>query len=160
MSLAHISKLLAAALNRDPGGAVDRGRHLVECEFLLVSVLKLMIKTKETKISCFMSAKFVAFSAIVASAAAFAPGASFQPRLRSAGVSSISMDLDRSSRAPVITVFDHRGCVRGKKDLEYTGKKSGDANDEMCVKVDFAKININTAAAAQVTAETLGVLTK
>ncbi len=107
-----------------------------------------------------MSAKVIAFSAIVASAAAFAPAGTFQPRLRTAGVSSISMDLDRSSRAPVITVFDHRGCVRGKKDSEYTGKKSGDANDEMCVKIDFAKININTAAAIQVTAETLGVMTK
>jgi hypothetical protein len=105
-----------------------------------------------------MSTKAIAFTAIVASATAFAPGASFQPRLRS-GVSAVSMVVG-SSRAPVITLFDHRGCVRGKKDTEYTGKKSGDSNDEMCVKIDFAKININGAAATQVLSEALGTLKK
>jgi hypothetical protein len=71
-----------------------------------------------------MSAKLVAFSAIVASATAFAPGASFQPRLRTAGVSSVSMKMDKSGKAPVITVFDHRGCQRGTPDKEYRGKKA------------------------------------
>eukprot|EP00277_Geminigera_cryophila_P032722 CAMPEP_0173125904 /NCGR_PEP_ID=MMETSP1102-20130122/56731_2 /TAXON_ID=49646 /ORGANISM="Geminigera sp., Strain Caron Lab Isolate" /LENGTH=137 /DNA_ID=CAMNT_0014034935 /DNA_START=191 /DNA_END=601 /DNA_ORIENTATION=- len=42
---------------------------------------------------------------------------------------------DQSGRAPVITIFDHRGCQRGSDNKEYTGPKSGDQDDEMLVKV-------------------------
>ena len=86
-----------------------------------------------------MSAKLIAFASVVASAAAFAPGASFQPRLRS-GASSVSMAMDKSGKAPVITIFDHRGCQRGGPDTEYKGAKANSKDDEMCVKVQVAKI--------------------
>ena len=48
----------------------------------------------------------VAFAALVASAAAFAPALLGVHT----GASSLNMALDKSSRAPVITVFHHRGC--------------------------------------------------
>ena len=44
-------------------------------------------------------------------------------------------DLLQSGRAPVITIFDHRGCQRGGPNKEYTGPASNDQDDEMCVKV-------------------------
>ena len=48
--------------------------------------------------------------------------------------------LDKSGRAPVITIFDHRGCQRGGPDTEYKGAKANSKDDEMCVKVQVAKI--------------------
>ena len=105
-----------------------------------------------------MSAKLVAFSAIVASATAFAPGASFQPRLRTSGVSSVSMKMDKSGKAPVITVFDHRGCQRGTPDKEYRGKKAGGPDDEMCIKVQSAKIAVSASTADSVLQQSLSVL--
>merc|ERR1712216_781361 len=41
--------------------------------------------------------------------------------------------------APVITIFDHRGCKRGGPNAEYTGEAAGGADDEMCVKVQMGK---------------------
>ncbi len=105
-----------------------------------------------------MSAKLVAFSAIVASAAAFAPGASFQPRLRATGASSVSMRMDKSGKAPVITVFDHRGCQRGGPDKEYKGKKANGPDDEMCIKVQSAKIAVSATTADSVLQQTISVL--
>ena len=102
-----------------------------------------------------MSTKVIALAALVASAAAFAPSGSFQPRLRS-GASSVSMKMDKSGKAPVITVFDHRGCQRGGPDKEYKGAKANSADDEMCVKVQLAKITGPNAAT--VLQETLSVL--
>ena len=58
-----------------------------------------------------MAAKIIAFSAFVASAAAFAPVGA--PALRT-GATSLSMAMDKTARAPVITVFDHRGCTKHK----------------------------------------------
>ena len=77
-----------------------------------------------------MAAKLVAFSAFVASAAAFTPALA---GVRT-GATSLSMAMDKTARAPVITVFDHRGCT-AHKNAEYTGPKTGDQDDEMCVKV-------------------------
>ena len=79
-------------------------------------------------------AQVLAISALVASASAFAPGASVQPRLRS-GATSVSMTMDKSNRAPVVTVFDHRGCQRGKRNTEYQGLPANSQDDEMLVKV-------------------------
>jgi hypothetical protein len=31
------------------------------------------------------------------------------------------MEMDKSGKAPVITIFDHRGCKRGGPDTEYKG---------------------------------------
>jgi hypothetical protein len=33
--------------------------------------------------------------------------------------------------APIITIFDHRGCSRGGPNSEYRGKQSGDQDDEV-----------------------------
>ena len=102
-----------------------------------------------------MASKIVAFAALVASASAFAPGASFQPRLRSAA-GAVSMAMDKSGKAPVITIFDHRGCKRGGPDAEYKGAKANSKDDEMCVKVQSAKITGPNADA--VLQQTLSVL--
>jgi hypothetical protein len=156
--------------------------------------------------------KIIAASAIVATASAFAPVGSFQPRLRSNGVSNLAMkqfpfdskvskaigdavplppvqssesyafttaggaappaavsaprSAPRSSGgkgkknavAPVITVFDHRGCQRGGPDREYTGKKAGGPDDEMCVKVKAEKIQVSDTTASAVLQQSLGIL--
>jgi len=49
------------------------------------------------------------------------------------------IDLSKKSLAPLIQIFDHRGCSRPK--TEYTGKASGDLNDEMCVKVQMINVD-------------------
>lgn len=49
--------------------------------------------------------------------------------------------------APVITIFDHRGCARAPR--EYKGEKSGDNNDEMCVKVAQTQLKVDSAAAKE-----------
>ena len=102
-----------------------------------------------------MSTKVIALAAVVASASAFAPGASFQPRLRTAA-GAVSMAMDKSGKAPVITIFDHRGCKRGGPDAEYKGAKANSKDDEMCVKVQSAKITGPNADA--VLQQTLSVL--
>ena len=66
------------------------------------------------------------------------------------------MREDRYIGAPVITVFDHRGCKRGGPDKEYTGAKANSKDDEMCVKVQVAKIAGPNADA--VLQQTLSVL--
>jgi hypothetical protein len=48
----------------------------------------------------------------------------------------------------VITIFDHRGCQRGGPNAEYTGPKSNDQDDEMCVKVQSKIIGANNNAKA------------
>ena len=47
---------------------------------------------------------------------------------------------DFNARTPFITIMDHRGCQRGGDNKEYTGAKSNDQDDEMCVKVRFQKL--------------------
>ena len=46
-----------------------------------------------------------------------------------------SVALTPFLRATVILIMDHRGCQRGGPNNEYKGAKSGDQDDEMCVKV-------------------------
>merc|ERR1712231_3800 len=77
----------------------------------------------------------VAFAALVCSAAAFAPALS---GVRT-GATSLNMAMDKSGRAPVITVFDHRGCT-AHKNTDYTGPKANGMEDEQCVKVQSVKI--------------------
>ena len=78
----------------------------------------------------------VAFAALVASAAAFAPALS---GVRT-GATSLNMAMDKSGRAPVVTVCDHRGCT-AHKNSEYTGPKANAMEDEQCVKVQSVKIS-------------------
>ena len=51
------------------------------------------------------------------------------------GLYDANAGMDKSGRAPLIVVFDHRGCNRGGTNAEYQGKQAGDQDDEMCVKV-------------------------
>eukprot|EP00277_Geminigera_cryophila_P021894 CAMPEP_0179481682 /NCGR_PEP_ID=MMETSP0799-20121207/59350_1 /TAXON_ID=46947 /ORGANISM="Geminigera cryophila, Strain CCMP2564" /LENGTH=99 /DNA_ID=CAMNT_0021294413 /DNA_START=11 /DNA_END=308 /DNA_ORIENTATION=- len=78
----------------------------------------------------------VAFAALVASATAFAPALSgVRPT-----VWRTSSSMDKSGRAPVITVFDHRGCT-AHKNTDYTGPKANGMEDEQCIKVQSVKIS-------------------
>jgi len=66
--------------------------------------------------------------------------------------------LDKNSKAPIITVFDHRGCTRAPK--EYTGPKSNNQNDEMCIKVESRKIDVSESSASKALEQMLGSLKK
>lgn len=64
-----------------------------------------------------------------------------------------------TSQAPVVTIFDARGCT-DHANKEYTGPKSGDENDEMCVKVVMQKISVAEDFASLVRREALSELQK
>ena len=64
-----------------------------------------------------------------------------------------SATVDKSARAPVLTIFDHRGCGRATK--EYTGAKSNDINDQMCIKAQSVKITVSEQTAAKLLQEAL-----
>uniref|UniRef100_A0A7S0F3K2 Phycoerythrin alpha chain domain-containing protein n=1 Tax=Hanusia phi TaxID=3032 RepID=A0A7S0F3K2_9CRYP len=99
-----------------------------------------------------MLTRAAAVAAVLGSAAAFAP-APVAPRsatgLRmAAGYSTASPYSSKNSNmgpafAPVITIFDNRGC-KEHKNKEYNGPKAGDENDEMLVKVANQKIPFPT----------------
>ena len=46
------------------------------------------------------------------------------------------------------------------QNAEYTGRKTGDQDDEMCVKVQSQKVAVDSNAAASVLKQTLSVLPK
>nr|AHH29968.1 phycoerythrin alpha-subunit 2 [Proteomonas sulcata] len=100
--------------------------------------------------------KVIAFAGLVASATAFAP-TGFTPALRS-GATSVSMAMDKSAKAPVITIFDHRGCSRAPK--EYTGSKASGQDDEMMVKAQSVKIAVSDGVAESVLKDSLSVMHK
>jgi hypothetical protein len=50
----------------------------------------------------------------------------------------------------VITILDHRGCS-ARQNQEYKGPKSGDQDDEMCVKVQSKDIEANPSSFIQET---------
>jgi len=102
-----------------------------------------------------MAAKAVAFSALVASAAAFSPAT---PALRT-GATSLNMAMDKSARAPIVTIFDHRGCS-AHQNKEYNGRLTGGQDDEMCVKVNTAKILPEKNVADKVLQDSLNTLRK
>ena len=59
------------------------------------------------------------------------------------------------AKAPVITIFEHRGCNRGAENTEYTGDASGGIDDEMCVKMEMKPLAVSAAAADAFLAETI-----
>mmetsp|Transcript_4947 Transcript_4947/g.10064 ORF Transcript_4947/g.10064 Transcript_4947/m.10064 type:complete len:145 (-) Transcript_4947:296-730(-) len=63
--------------------------------------------------------------------------------------------------APIVTIFDHRGCAE-HSNKEYTGPKANDENDEMLVKVQSKTLSRDDAKfmdmAKRVRAENLGTL--
>ena len=76
----------------------------------------------------------VAAAPFLAGAAANAESTVF-PRVQTQSSFGVINDNMGKGAMPVITVFDHRGCSRTPK--EYVGDKSGDQDDEMCVKVQM-----------------------
>mmetsp|Transcript_92756 Transcript_92756/g.139162 ORF Transcript_92756/g.139162 Transcript_92756/m.139162 type:complete len:143 (+) Transcript_92756:32-460(+) len=60
------------------------------------------------------------------------------------------------AKAPVITIFDHRGCSRAPK--EYKGKSAGGEDDEMMVKVQSVKIAAEPSTADAVLNEALNLM--
>lgn len=104
-----------------------------------------------------MAAKLVACTALVASAAAFAPATGALRTVRT-GASSLTMKIG-DSRAPIITIFDHRGCSR-HANKEYKGKLLGTQDDEMCVKVGTAKLAYDKDMADAVLSASLNTLQK
>ena len=68
--------------------------------------------------------------------------------------------MDKSAKAPVITIFDHRGCKRGGPDTEYKGNKANSKDDEMCVKVQSVKISVSEAEAAKALQEFISFTSK
>ena len=68
--------------------------------------------------------------------------------------------MDKSGKAPVITIFDHRGCKRGAPDTEYKGAKANSKDDEMCVKVQSVKIAVTEAEAAKALQEFISFTSK
>lgn len=49
------------------------------------------------------------------------------------------VDKPKKSLAPLVQVFDHRGCPRPR--TEYKGKPSGDMNDQMLVSVKMIDVD-------------------
>merc|ERR1712216_378197 len=77
--------------------------------------------------------------ALVGSAAAFSPMLRANPA---------SAGMDKSARAPSITVLDHRGCT-AHDNTEYTGAKANSQDDEMCVVVRNPKVAVSQSEAAK-----------
>nr|AHH29961.1 phycoerythrin alpha-subunit 1-4 [Rhodomonas minuta] len=56
--------------------------------------------------------------------------------------------MDKSARAPAITILDHRGCT-AHENKEYKGDKSNDQDDEMCVVVRSNKVTVSEGESAK-----------
>ena len=65
--------------------------------------------------------------------------------------------IRKDQKAPVITIFDARGCG-DHSNKEYTGPKSGDMNDDQCVKVTMEAIKVGDDVAGLVLKECLSEL--
>nr|CAC33091.2 phycoerythrin alpha-subunit 1 [Rhodomonas sp. CS24] len=108
-----------------------------------------------------MLAKALASLAVIGSAAAYVPMMSMDMGRREvvqAGAAAAAVTpflsgapagaaMDKSAKAPQITIFDHRGCSRAPK--ESTGAKAGGQDDEMMVKVASTKVTVSEADAAK-----------
>jgi hypothetical protein len=60
----------------------------------------------------------------------------------------------------VITIFDHRGCVRGSENKEYRGKLTEGQDDEMLVKVANVAAKADEGKAASFLAEAISFTAK
>jgi hypothetical protein len=73
-----------------------------------------------------------------------AAAAAVTPFLSSQPAAAEKVNSPANEYAPVITIFDHRGCSRAPK--EYNGQKSQGMDDEMMVKVQSMKIDVPNSA--------------
>jgi hypothetical protein len=62
-------------------------------------------------------------------------------------------------KAPIITMFDGRGCTE-HKNREYTGPRNGGIEDELCVKVQYETIRSDETNAFGILKEVLSQLKK
>ena len=109
-----------------------------------------------------MIGRATAVLALAGSAAAFAPMMSMDMGRRqvvqTAGAAAVaapllranpaSAGMDKSARAPVIAILDHRGCT-AHKNQEYRGPASGDQDDEMCVVVRSNTIKVGESESSK-----------
>ena len=65
--------------------------------------------------------------------------------------------MAKDSKAPVVTVFDARGCA-DHKNTQYTGAKAGGMEDDQCVKLSMDAVKVGDDVAAKVLTEVLGNL--
>ena len=100
--------------------------------------------------------------ALVGSAAAFSPMMSMDMGRRQvvqAGAAAAvaapllranpaSAGMDKSAKAPAITIMDHRGCT-AHSNKEYTGPAANDIEDEMCVVVRNPKVTVSEVEAGK-----------
>jgi hypothetical protein len=108
-----------------------------------------------------MLARTVAL-ALVGSAAAFSPMMSMDMGRRQvvqAGAAAAvaapllranpaSAGMDKSAKAPAITIMDHRGCT-AHANKEYTGPAANAIEDEMCVVVRNPKVTVSELEAGK-----------
>ena len=64
-----------------------------------------------------------------------------------------------NSRAPVITILDHRGC-QAHSNKEYKGSLSNSEDDEMCVKLEYPVIKTSVDKAASQLLESISFKAK
>lgn len=109
-----------------------------------------------------MLARATAVFALAGSTAAFSPMMSMDMGRRqvvqAAGAAAVaapllrsnpaSAGMDKSARAPAITVLDHRGCT-AHDNKEYRGEKANNQDDEMCVVVRSNRVTVSDGEAAK-----------
>jgi len=107
-----------------------------------------------------MLARCTAALALAGSAAAFSPMMSMETGrrelLKAGAAAAVAAPLLRPNQAdaawsgpnfgskhgtaPIITIFDHRGCQRGGANTEYSGAKANGQDDEMLVKIAIGPV--------------------
>nr|AGR45598.1 phycoerythrin alpha subunit L1 [Chroomonas sp. M1627] len=112
-----------------------------------------------------MLAKTVCFAALVASAAAYAPTMSLSANRRQviagAGAAVVAAPLasnaaiKKDQKAPIITIFDNRGCEVKKNN--YSGAKANGMEDDQCVKLTMETITVSETTAAKKLQEFIGL---
>ena len=85
-----------------------------------------------------------------------AAAAAISPFLGSAKANAAKPTMEADSYAPVVTVFDHRGCTRAPK--EYSGPKANDMEDDMCIKVQSVQLKVSEATAASFLIENVAII--
>jgi len=85
-----------------------------------------------------------------------AAAAAVTPFLGSKAAFAEKPRMEADSYAPVVTIFDHRGCTRAAK--EYNGPKANDQEDGMCVKVQSVQLKVSEATAASFLQEIVAVI--
>jgi len=87
-------------------------------------------------------------------------GATRRQAIAGAGAAAVAVPLAanaagaKDSKAPVVEIFDSRGCDAKKGN--YNGPKANAMEDDQCVKVSMAKISVSEDTAAKKLQEFIG----